>query len=88
MAKKVLIIDDDVDFRETSKIVLESKGYAVVEANSGVSGLEKIQCEKPDFILLHLDIQDSYSLATCQRIKMHRTSCSIRWHLPAGSDCS
>lgn len=58
MAKKVLIIDDDMDFRETSKIVLESKGYQVVEADSGKSGLEKIQYEKPDFILLDVMMEE------------------------------
>ncbi|OQX86896.1 hypothetical protein B6D60_05250 [candidate division KSB1 bacterium 4484_87] len=51
---KVLIIDDDEDFRISMRTLLESKNYQVAEADSGKQGLEKIKTEKPDVILLDI----------------------------------
>jgi len=52
MAKKILIIDDDADFREAITTLLESKGYTVYAAEDGKSGLEKALKEIPDLIML------------------------------------
>ncbi len=56
--KKVLIIDDDVDFREQAKVVLESVNYQVLEAADGASGLEIIKKSTPDFILLDVMMEE------------------------------
>ena len=56
--KKVLIIDDDMDFREQAKIILESEDYEVLEAADSASGLEKIKNEKPNFILLDVMMEE------------------------------
>lgn len=56
--KKILIIDDDIDFREQAKIVLESEDYEVIEAESGAAGLESIKQRNPDFILLDVMMED------------------------------
>ena len=58
MATKILIIDDDIDFREQAKIVLESQNYKVLEADSGASGLEIIKKQQPDFILLDVMMEE------------------------------
>jgi CheY-like chemotaxis protein len=52
MAKKVLIIDDDEDYREATTTLLEAQGYAVIAAENGNQGFEKAQSEQPDIILL------------------------------------
>lgn len=49
---KILIIDDDVDIVESTKVVLESKGYEVIFALSGQEGIAKAAQEKPDLIIL------------------------------------
>ncbi|MDP2682644.1 MAG: response regulator [Deltaproteobacteria bacterium] len=49
---KILIIDDDADIVEAVKIVLGSKGYAVITANEGDAGYKKAEAERPDLVIL------------------------------------
>lgn len=52
MAKKVLTVDDDPDVRLFTTTVLEENGYMPIEAGNGEEGLQMIQSEKPDLIIL------------------------------------
>jgi CheY-like chemotaxis protein len=54
MSPKVLLIDDDADFRVAVKSLLESHGYRVLEAASGREGLQMVVEHKPDAILLDI----------------------------------
>ena len=49
---KILVVDDDKDFVEATKLVLESKPYSVITAKDGDEGLMKAKQEKPDLIIL------------------------------------
>ena len=50
--KKILIVDDDADFVESNKELLESEGYQVITATNGTEGLEKAVAEQPDLMIL------------------------------------
>ena len=50
--KKILIVDDDVDYVESNKQLLEANGYEVVSANNGQAGLELAKKVKPDLMIL------------------------------------
>jgi DNA-binding response OmpR family regulator len=52
MAKKILIIDDDVDLVEVIRLTLETKGLEVIDAQDGTRGLSMAEREKPDLIIL------------------------------------
>jgi CheY-like chemotaxis protein len=52
--QKILIIDDDEDFRISIRTLLESHDYRVIEAESGKQGLKKIKSDKPDLIVLDI----------------------------------
>lgn len=52
MGKKILVIDDDADFREAMSNLLGSRGYEVLTAENGSSGFAKAQQAKPDLVLL------------------------------------
>lgn len=58
---KVVVVDDDPDFREFVHIVLERHGYQVFEAHNAPIGLALLQLERPDLVLL--DAMMSYELA-------------------------
>lgn len=55
---KILIVDDDPDFTEVTRIVLESAGHTVLNATSGDKGFARAREEKPDLIVLDV-IMDS-----------------------------
>jgi CheY-like chemotaxis protein len=50
--KRVLLIDDDRDFRVSVGALLESEGYEVIVADSGDAGLQKLVERRPDVIVL------------------------------------
>lgn len=52
MANRVLLIDDDPDFVEAVKNLLEAKGYEVEHAHNGKVGIAKAKENRPDIILL------------------------------------
>jgi twitching motility two-component system response regulator PilH len=56
---RVLIIDDDQDFRVSVRSLLESHGHEVIEAESGHEGLRKVVEHKPDIILLDIMMESS-----------------------------
>jgi len=50
--KRILTIDDEPDVRAMLKARLESKSYEVIAAADGEEGLEKVEYERPDLIIL------------------------------------
>src|SRR4030042_7134769 len=65
---KVLLVDDDVDFVEINKTVLE-KEYQVVVAYDGDEGLKKIVEENPDLIILDVVMPRKDGFAVCKELK-------------------
>ena len=62
---KILLVDDDPDFVESTKIILESKPYEVIVAVNGDEGIRKAKEEKPDLILLDviMPVEDGFTAA-------------------------
>jgi CheY-like chemotaxis protein len=80
--KKILIVDDDKDFRSTVNEVLTSQGYLVLEATSGKAGLEKVLSEKPDLIILDIMMEHEWAgYEINQAIKFGDDSKGIQ-HIP------
>lgn len=52
MAKKILIVDDDESTRKFLSVALEENGYEPITAENGRVGLEKIQTENPELVIL------------------------------------
>jgi len=62
---KILLVDDDIDFVESIKIVLESKPYEVIVALEGDEALRKAREEGPDLILMDIimPVKDGFTAA-------------------------
>ena len=54
MTAKILLVDDSGLARRSMRAILEPAGYSVVEAEDGMSALERYFLEKPDLVLLDL----------------------------------
>lgn len=52
--KKILVVDDEPDVRNTIKTVLEKNGFKVVTAVNGDDGLAKWKKEKPALVLMDI----------------------------------
>jgi len=52
--KKILVVDDDPDIVDASKVILESAGYEVDSAANGTEALEKVRSGGPDLVLLDI----------------------------------
>jgi Lrp/AsnC family transcriptional regulator for asnA, asnC and gidA len=48
----VLIVDDDPDFVEVTRIVLQDAGYTVLDAPDGEAGLKSLRKHYPDLIIM------------------------------------
>jgi two-component system, chemotaxis family, chemotaxis protein CheY len=69
MNGKVLLVDDSGLARRSTRRLLESAGYSVVEAEDGLSALEQFAMEKPDVVLLDLVMKGMYGLDVLARLR-------------------
>jgi CheY-like chemotaxis protein len=69
MPKKILLIDDDPDFVEATRTVLESAPYQIVTAYDGDEGLVKVREEQPDLIILDIIMPTEDGFQVCEKLK-------------------
>ncbi len=68
--KRILIIDDEEDIRETTQICLEiAEEWEVLTASSGREGLVKAEQQHPDVILLDVMMPDMDGLTTLKNLQ-------------------
>jgi two-component system phosphate regulon response regulator PhoB len=53
---KLLVADDLVPIRQMVRITLSTQGWTIVEAKNGNEALELVRSEKPDLVLLDVDM--------------------------------
>ena len=65
----IMVVEDYDDTRLLLKIGLEGLGYSVVEASNGQEAVELAGRERPDLILMDLDLPILDGIAATQRIR-------------------
>jgi CheY-like chemotaxis protein len=63
---KIMIVDDDLDYINVVKTILEKEQYIVVSARDKTEGMEKIKAEKPDLAILDVMMdawQDGFEMS-------------------------
>ena len=69
MQKKILIVDDEKSLLKLKSILLTTKGYMVRGVTSGTTALEAVEEERPDLILLDINLPEMDGFEVCRRIK-------------------
>ncbi len=68
-AKKILVVDDEIDFLEMIRLRLEANGYSVTTATNGNDALEKFRKERPSAILLDVLMPEIDGIEVLKKIR-------------------
>ncbi|MCX6922339.1 MAG: response regulator [Verrucomicrobia bacterium] len=77
MAKKILVVEDDLDMVELLRFNLKTEGYALGTAADGVEAVKKARSMRPDLILLDLMLPDLDGFAVCDILRRDPKTASI-----------
>ena len=77
--KRIVVIDDDPDFCEYTRIILESASYEILTATNAADGLALVRRITPDLVIT--DVMMSYSLEGISVTRAIRNDPTIN-HIP------
>ena len=66
---KILLVDDDADFRKSVTKILESDGYNVITAFDGKEARRKFKKERPDLVILDIMLPGEDGFSICSELK-------------------
>ena len=69
MSKRILIVEDQEDNRTIVRDVLSTVGYELIEALNGEDGVKLAQNERPDLILMDIQLPKMDGYEATQQIK-------------------
>ena len=69
MAKRILVVDDEATIARIVEMNLVREGYEVMKASNGVEGLEAARRERPDLILLDVQMPQMDGLEMLAQMK-------------------
>jgi DNA-binding response OmpR family regulator len=69
MKGRILLIEDDVEFSNLTRMWLKNAGYDVLSAEDGVEGMRRIYSSRPNLVLLDANIPKMDGWEVCRRIR-------------------
>jgi len=69
--KRILIVDDESQFRETTKKILERRGFRTMLADSGEAALEQLS-QDPDVVILDIKMSGMGGIETLEALRKRR----------------
>lgn len=68
-AANILVVDDEPQIRRVLRSTLTSSGYVITEAKTGEEALESLRKERPDLVLLDMNMPGLGGVETCREIR-------------------
>ncbi|MBX9137891.1 MULTISPECIES: response regulator transcription factor [unclassified Clostridium] len=75
--KKILIVEDEESIRGFLKINLKRNGFEVLETDNGEEGLEIVEREEPDIVILDVMLPGIDGFEVCKRVREKQESIGI-----------
>jgi two-component system, OmpR family, phosphate regulon response regulator PhoB len=69
MRERILLVDDEADIVELLEYNLRREGYTVVTAHDGAGALAELRKQRPDLVLLDLNLPDVSGTEICRRLR-------------------
>ena len=69
MARSILIVDDDPHIRQLLAFALAKAGLETREAEDGEAALEQVEAERPDLVVLDINMPRMDGLEVCRRLR-------------------
>jgi len=69
MTKRILVVEDQEDLRGILRDLLAGSGYEMLEAPDGQAGVDKAKAEKPDLILMDIQMPVLDGLSAAREIR-------------------
>jgi two-component system, sensor histidine kinase and response regulator len=82
--KRILVIDDEEWLREMVRLALSQRGYEVLEAENGVTGVERARKELPDLILCDVNMEKMDGYLTLSVLRNEPSTAAIPFILITG----
>jgi DNA-binding response OmpR family regulator len=86
MPKKIMVVDDDAQVRLLVRLILERKGYQVIEANDGMSALFSLETLTPDLLILDIMMPGMDGFELCRRVRSRPETAVSYSSLESGAD--
>ncbi|MBI2359660.1 MAG: response regulator [Deltaproteobacteria bacterium] len=77
MPTKILVVEDNWDFREILTSILRPVGYEVVEAMAAPEGIEKALAESPNLIIMDLGLPGMDGIEATAALKRNPQTAAI-----------
>ena len=65
----ILVVDDEPQIRRVLKTTLSSQGYVILEAKTGEEAVDVVRKEKPDLVLLDVNMPGVGGIEACREIR-------------------
>ena len=66
----ILVVDDEPQIRRVLRATLSANGYEVIEANNGQEAIDTVIAERPNLILLDVNMPGMSGLEACSKIRL------------------
>ncbi|HML22321.1 MAG TPA: response regulator [Aggregatilinea sp.] len=76
-SKRILYVEDNFQNKRLVRKILASRGYEVLEADDGLTGVEMASRERPDLILMDISLPGIDGVEATRRIKTYAETSGI-----------